>query len=506
MIARSRQHITKFYREFITKEGNFPERKKPQNECPHTDLHKELSYEKLHERIGAIKFFIYHPSAYIVDKEVSNRLAKEKEKLNFNQQDREKFLIAMMHINFLKRLESSAHACTLTLERTLNKIDNQIEKIKSYSNAEIRADEAIDDLEEDEDFFINRKATHPYHLKDLDVEKWRADIETDRSTLLSVLAEVRKITPTRDGKLDLLKKQIRKKVKQNNRKLLVFTAFKDTAEYLYEELQELACECSINIALVAGDTSRWNLPNTSNFEDILDHFSPLARKHQFANSEHIDLLIATDCISEGQNLQDCDTVLNYDIHWNPVRLIQRFGRIDRLGSQNPSIQMINYWPTRDMDFYLKLESRVRARMALADVAATGDDDTLNDESELEAAAHGDIKFRDQQLKQIREEVIDLDSDDSIGLSDFTLDYFITQLLRYLEKNRKQLEAAPPGIYAVADGNGGKHKDGVIFFFRQRNAGKNTVRNPKHPFYFVHLEDGKVSHGYMHLHAILQTFE
>ena len=513
-IARSRNQIKKFYSEFIKEKGDFPRREKPQNEYPHTDLHEELSYKELNTDLSSLQFHIYRPSHYIKDEQAKKRLETEKETFNFNQRDREKFLVAMMHVNFLKRLESSAHACKLTLERTLEKINTQIQKIDKFKqiqqDSQIEAIDQTEDQEEDEDFVVSRKAMAPYHLHELDVEKWRADMQKDQSALRDALVKIQKIEPERDGKLALLKEKIREKAGQRSRKLLVFTAFKDTAEYLYEQLKPLADELGINAALVAGDVATATCCN-NNFTAILNHFAPKARRQDgIVPDEQVDLLIATDCISEGQNLQDCDTVLNYDIHWNPVRLIQRFGRIDRLGTEHKSVYMINYWPTSDMDFYLKLEHRVRARMALADVAATGDDDSLN-EAEIKQAMVAEINFRDQQLLQMRDEVIDLDDrEDAISMSDFTLDYFITQLLRYLQANRTQLEQAPPGIYAVTNAADGQTKsplqDGAIFFFKQINPGENTVKNPLHPFYFVHVEKGKVRYGYTKLRTILHIFE
>ena len=259
-----------------------------------------------------------------------------------------------------------------------------------------------------------------------------------------MLDQVAAITPERDGKLKEIKAAIRQKATNptadnagaQNRKLLVFTTFKDTALYLYDNLSDLADEVDINMAMVAGDETRTSVGRNA-FNDILTNFAPIARNRGESSEQSIDLLIATDCISEGQNLQDCDTVLNYDIHWNPVRLIQRFGRIDRIGSRNPSVHMLNYWPTDDMEKYLKLENRVQARMALADIAATGSDDplTVAEDAQLE------LRFRDEQLLKLREEILDMDElADGPVMSDFTLDHFLAQLLRYLEKNRDMLEA------------------------------------------------------------------
>ncbi len=518
-IARSRRQIKNFYADFIARHGDFPKREKPQNEHPHADSRGEFSYDELHDDLLALNFHIYRPSDYVVGAGARARLDEEKKTRNFNQKDREKFLVAMMRVNFLKRLESSAHACKLTLERTLAKTDAQIEKINNFlqrreeeSQTELPGDspreaegESENEYAEDEDFVVNRRAMTPYRLSELDVEKWRADMAEDRRALRAALDKVQKITPERDGKIALLKKQIAEKAKRKNRKLLVFTAFKDTAEYLYNQLRKCAEESGIKIAFVAGDeTSAGGGRNA--FPDILNRFSPRARGGE-PGADEIDLLIATDCISEGQNLQDCDTVLNYDIHWNPVRLIQRFGRVDRIGSTNKSVRMINYWPTEDMDFYLKLENRVRARMALADIAGTGDDDALN-EKEMEKSAQQELHFRNEQLKQMREKISDMEEmDDSVTMSDLTLDYFITQLLRYLQKNKDDLEAAPPGIYAVANAADGEaktapHDNGAIFLFRRTNAAEDDRTG----FYLVHCENGKVRAGHLKVRETLRIFE
>ena len=516
-IARSRKQIQRFYSSFIQEQGDFPKHEKPQNEYPHTDAQEKLSYKELYGDLEELELRIYRPSDYVPDKDVERRLAEEKKEHNFNQQAaREESLVAMMRINFLKRLESSAHSCRLTLYRRLEKIDEQIEKIDRYLETS-EDQEALDMSDfgeqenEDEDFIVSSGTTQPYKLGELDVRRWRTDMQKDRVRLEVALDKVTTITPERDGKLLLLKEQIRKKVTEPNRKLLVFTAFKDTAEYLYRELKKLADELNINIAMVAGDQTHRE-PGRNSFSEILNDFSPQARSRK-EQGEEIDLLIATDCISEGQNLQDCDAVLNYDIHWNPVRLIQRFGRIDRLGSKNKSVRMINYWPTKDMELYLKLENRVRARMVLADTAATGKDNPLTEAGTTQERMQSELDFRDKQLIHIRDTDIDLDADDSsVGLSDFTLDYFIAQLLRHLEKNRKELEEAPPGIYAVvdmakADERDGDMQEGVIFCFRHLASEASAMLSPKPPFYMVHVnKDGTIRRGFVQMHAVLRTFE
>ena len=336
-------------------------------------------------------------------------------------------------------------------------MDALVERIERYRAGHPTGSDVADILpdqdEDDEEFFVNR-ARHPYHLGQLDLDKWRKDMRRDRATLDAAREQVAAITPERDGKLREIRQMIREKVQQpttdldgrTNRKMLVFTSFKDTVEYLYDNLADLADSLNLTLAMVSGDATRTSL-GANNFNAILTRFAPRARNRPASDdSDEIDLLIGTDCISEGQNLQDCDTTLNYDIHWNPVRLIQRLGRIDRIGSRNPAIRMVNFWPTADMDQYLDLKNRVYARMALADMAATGDGDPLTEEG-----VQLQLTFRDEQLVKLRDEILDIDDlDDIPTMSDFTLDYLFAQLLRYLEKNRDQLERTPYGAYAVTE--------------------------------------------------------
>ena len=516
-IARSRRQIEQFYAQEMERIGQFPNHEKPENRYPPTDLHGQLSYKELADRIGRFELSIYRPSDYLIDEDRRKELAEEREQRNFNQQDREHWLIGMMRTNFLKRLESSPHSLTLTLERTVDKIDTLIERIERYRAGQPTGSDVADVLpdqdEDDEEFFVNR-ARHPYHLRQLDLDQWRKDMRRDRATLDSARAQVAAITPDRDGKLRAIKQIIREKVQRpttdldgrTNRKILVFTSFKDTAEYLYENLAGLADSLDINVAMVSGDATRTSV-GTNNFNAILTRFAPRARNRPASDdSDEIDLLIGTDCISEGQNLQDCDTTLNYDIHWNPVRLIQRLGRIDRIGSRNPSVRMVNFWPTADMDVYLDLKNRVYARMALADMAATGDGDPLTEEG-----VQLQLTFRDEQLVRLRDEILDIDElDDIPTMSDFTLDYFFAQLLRYLEKNRDQLERTPYGAHAITAPSIPPAGPGVVFFLRHRSGHTETgqrLASPVHPFYLVYIRnDGRVRFGCANARQVLEVFE
>ena len=518
-IARSRRHIKKFYADEIDRIGDFPTPKKPENCHPPTDLTGELSYKALADQIGEFALSIYRPSSYVISEKAKRRLADEKQKFRFNQADREKFLIGMMQTNFLKRLESSAHSLSETLGRTVTKIDDLLKKIARYEQnprtQDAQTDVLPDDDEEDEDFLINR-ARHPYHLRELDCTRWKKDLIKDKETLTAALDRVKAITPERDGKLKAIKAHIQGKAQNSttdkdgktNRKLLIFTTFKDTAVYLYDKLSDLAAELNLNMAMVSGNGTQ-TINGQNNFNIILNNFAPKARTKKDSVVDEIDLLIATDCISEGQNLQDCDTVLNYDIHWNPVRIIQRFGRIDRIGSRNLTVKMINYWPTEDMEVYLRLQSRVESRMALADAAASGDDDPLNELTYEQAQM--ELNFRDAQLKQLRENVPDLDDfSDSVVMSDFTLDYFFAQLLKYLERNRAELEATPKGAYGLTDNRDNPTETGVIFFLRQLNTTTNKEKktpSPVYPYYTVYIrKNGDIRYGCANTKQVLDLFE
>ncbi len=521
-IARSRRQIKKFYSEEIKDIGQFPKHEEPKNIYPPTDLREELSYKYLSEQIGKFALSVYTPSKYVVSEDVRRRLDEEKKQLQFNQEDRERYLIGMIRVNFLKRLESSAHSLTCTLERTIGKIEGLLEKIDHYEKnkakriSELQADTFPDDDEEDEELFVNR-ARKPYHLSELDLSRWKQDLLIDKETLERVFGKVKAIGPDRDGKLQEIKQYVRERVNnptinkdgRRNRKMLIFTTFADTAQYLYGCLQDLATKLGLKIAMISGGSTRTTF-GENNFNAILTNFAPMARERREKDSpEGIDLLIATDCISEGQNLQDCDTVLNYDIHWNPVRLIQRFGRVDRIGSRNESVRMINFWPTKDMDIYLNLQARVHARMALADVAASGDDDPLNENAHEHIQL--ELNFRDRQLKKLQEEVLDIDDlSDSIVMSDFTLDYFFTQLLRYLERNKAELDAAPSGVYAITNSKVNDDRAGVIFFLRCRENGVEkgeTTASPIHPYYMIYIRDnGDINYSCANARKVLEVFE
>lgn len=335
--------------------------------------------------------------------------------------------------------------------------------------------------------------------------------------------EAQKVTVERDAKLAELKKLIAEKVKhpttntlgKPNRKVLVFAAFADTARYLYESLVKWAREeLGIHIALVSGGASECKTTfSKADFNHILINFSPVAKNRDkmktLPQDSEIDLLIATDCISEGQNLQDCDYLINYDIHWNPVRIIQRFGRIDRIGSINTAVQLVNFWPTQDLNKYINLKNRVEARMALVDIAATQEDNILNMD-ELQELIEDDLKYRDKQLLRLKDEILDLeDLNESVAISEFTLDDFRIELTKYIEANRTLLEQAPFGLYAVVPPQSDYQQigPGVIFCLKQlgETTGNETV-NPLQPYFLVYVRnDGIVRYTFAQPKQILEIY-
>jgi SNF2 family DNA or RNA helicase len=527
-IARSRSQIATHYGSEMKHLGGFPRRPAPVAVHPAIDLQQRyLSFVQLDEGISELRLALYHPTSFLREDLPENiRAAYENKMLGgFTQEGRERILIAMMKVNFLKRLESSVDSFRLTLERTIDKIDALEKRITAFekhldNNPDVDYDSLTPEQFEDpdfdgEDFTIGgRRRIHLGHLK---LPEWLKAVRTDRTQLQFLMEKTESVTPKRDGKLAVLRSIIEGKVRQPtvnrdgkaNRKVLVFTAFADTARYLHEHLDQWARkELKIHTGLVCGDGGNAASLGRIDYDDILTNFSPIAKRRadqspRFPNQrEEIDLLIATDCISEGQNLQDCDLLVNYDIHWNPVRIIQRFGRIDRIGSRNDSVQLVNFWPVADLDHYLGLKLRVEARMALVDLAATQTDNLL-DPSQLEDLIKEDLLFRDRQLKRLKDEILDLeDLDDSVSLTNFSLDEFRIDLLRYLEANRAALEEAGEGLYAVVPPKAdlfAAAQPGALFCLRHRGKaaartdslgqrGDSNQLNPLAPYYLVYVHD------------------
>jgi hypothetical protein len=543
-IARSRKHIINFYN--AEKEvGKFPDRLKPISIYPNIDLKDRFfTYDALNKRILQYKLSIFNPSAYIKDdmKKKYEELASTKGVMGFKQSERESTLIGMMKINFLKRLESSIESFEISMDRTIKKIEDREAKIKDFIKSKQKTHiEVLEALEPDEDeleenaddielWQVGKKLK--FDLADLDLPRWLADLQNDKEALIDLYNNAVAVSPDRDAKLKDLRKLIQDKINKplnkDNNKIIVFTAFADTANYLFDELKDwVQNELKLNIALVVGSQSKTSF-GKAEYSNILTNFSPVAKNRNKMKSMpqegEIDVLIASDCISEGQNLQDCDFLINYDIHWNPVRIIQRFGRIDRLGSKNDKIQLVNFWPTKDLDNYINLKERVEARMALVDVTATADDNVLASD-QIEELIEDDLKYRNKQLKKLKDEILDLeDMNESISLTDFTLDDFRIELLNFLENNKKKLEEAPFGLYSVVPSPSGSHshfldiekfsvaekeiiKSGVVYCLKQKGDTEgNEEVNPLQPYFLVYIrDDGQVRFNYTNAKHILEIY-
>ncbi|MBU0679190.1 MAG: ATP-dependent helicase [Verrucomicrobia bacterium] len=542
-IARSRKHIENYYN--IEGVGRFPDRLKPLTRAPDIDTKGYFpTYDQLNDEISKFRLSVYNPSLYVDPKFLPEypEVADDASVLE-DQRQREHYLIGMMRVNFLKRLESSIESFEITIERTIQKIEDLQDKIRHFKENQDEYQEPglFDDLEDEElaelkeRLEVGKKLKFP--LKHLDIKGWQKDLEADRKQLVRLHEAAAAVDEDRDQKLQELKILIGEKVANpinvGNRKVLVFTAFSDTASYLYRALSSwVRDELGLHIALVtgAGDNKTTFKPKgfkaQTDFNAILTNFSPRSKQREKMKSMpqegEIDILIASDCISEGQNLQDCDYLINYDIHWNPVRIIQRFGRIDRLGSTNEQIQLVNFWPTQDLNKYINLKDRVEARMALVDIAATGEDDLLNTD-QIKELVEDELTYREKQLLRLKDEVLDLEEmDDNVSLSEFTLDDFRIELMNYLKANEKELKDAPTGLYAVTPtpvaGSGDLFdqtfnqivKPGVIFCLRHESAPareKQRSVNPLSPHFLVYVrDDGEVRYNFIHAKQILTIYQ
>ena len=466
-IARSRKHIQKYY---DTKEiGDFPKRLPPKNEYPGIDkLGKFPPIGQVNRQILQLTLALYAPLRYVLP---AKRAAYERRytmevaggKSIFRQADREKQLTGLIRVNILKRLESSIHSFTLTVERLIGSIEHMLEQIKAQGTAYNPLLD-IEKLDLDDPDLADSAAGNKVKvlLQDMDLIKWKQDLQDDLESLRSILEEAGKIMPGRDLKLDTLRRLIWDKQAHpfngDNRKVLIFTAFADTAAYLYQNLSPELKARGIDSALVTGGGANqttlkphplWENFTPSELSCLLPLFSPRSNHGETLYPDMgrgIEVLITTDCISEGQNLQDCDCVINYDIHWNPVRIIQRFGRVDRIGSQNQTIQLINFWPTKDLDDYIDLAQRVRGRMVLLDVSATGEENIISGKNE----EMNDLEYRKKQLQRLQGEVVDLeDINGAISITDLTFNDFKVDLMEYMKQHRAGLAAAPTGLYAVS---------------------------------------------------------
>lgn len=497
-IARSRKHIEQYYD--TTDIGKFPERLKPISRTPKlTDLPKAVNFNDIFVSVTELNLAIYTPSDFILPSKLDKYMEEREDGRygNLSRSGRERGIRQLMSINLLKRLESSVNSFRLTLERirkyieaTIKAIDDLAAKQAPSMVCDYDFSYGLDFDEREDTVFIGNKKTK-IALEDMDYIQWRGYLAKDLDNLNMLLFMLADITPEHDSKLQMLIEDIRNKfanpINGNNKKIIVFTAFSDTAQYLYENIAPLIKErTGLNTALVSGDVearSTLKLREKMDFNKVLTLFSPTSKEKAslYPNlNEEIDVLIATDCISEGQNLQDCDFLINYDIHWNPVRIIQRFGRIDRIGSRNAAIQLVNYWPDMDLDDYINLKGRVEARMKVSVLTATGDDNPLSAEEQ------GDLKYRRDQLERLKEEVVDIEEmNTGVSIMDLGLNEFRLDLLDYMKQGH-DIEHTPMGLHALVASD----KDappGVIFVLKNRNNEINIDRkNRLHPFYMVYI--------------------
>lgn len=505
-IARSRKHITKYY---ASGSVDFPNRRKPLSLHPPIDAQGELpSIAKLNDMIASLTFAQYQLLSYVMpaaESKYADRYGDTWGKDFESQKNRTQAVANLMRVNLLKRMESSISSFRITLSRILDGANGLLAQIDALDSGYVYEDELLDeefdDAEDAAEFEAGGKVR--VDLRDVDMIRVRQDVAYDVEVLRVLLAFANEVTPERDAKLAALRQFIDEKVSNpynpGNRKILVFSAFADTVRYLFEQLAKpLAKQHKLECAMVtgaAGQTYSLKLKRAS-FENVLAHFSPVSKElseRDLAKGE-IDILFATDCISEGQNLQDCDCLVNYDIHWNPVRIIQRFGRIDRLGSTNGSIQLVDFWPDIELDEYIQLEGRVKGRMALLDASATGEENVLEGKRNDEM---NDLKYRRQQLKQLQDEVVNLeDISGGISITDFAFDDFRVELERYAKEHPGLLEGSPAGLHAVASipsELADAAEAGIIFCLKQNDEARNVGdANPTHPYCLVYVsESGQV---------------
>ena len=498
-IARSRKHIQKYYD--TTDIGTFPVRKKPISKNPPlTDLRDAISYNQIFKQLLLLNLDIYRPSHYILASKIKKYSELFGDDGSLTQVGREQGIRRLMAINLMKRMESSVSSFNLTLIRIKDLINSTIKTIDSFEKLSSETVELTDisqydefDGEDQNDeglFSFGRKVR--IELSDMDYKSWREQLAKDSEVLELLTLMVGDITPAHDCKLQELFKVIKNKmenpINEGNRKIIIFTAFADTADYLYENVSRYVKEnYGLDTAIITGNVEGRTTAKLkrTDLNTVLTCFSPISKDKKLLmpdDTNNIDILIATDCISEGQNLQDCDYLINYDIHWNPVRIIQRFGRIDRIGSKNKYIQLVNFWPDVTLDEYIDLKAKVETRMKIVDMTATGDDNILSDEEKT------DLEYRKSQLKRLQEEVVDIEEMSSgISIMDLGLNEFRLDLLEYI-KLHPDIDKAPFGMHAVAQASA-ETPPGVIFVLKNRSDSVNIDKqNRLHPFYMVYISN------------------
>lgn len=524
-IARSRRHIERHYVDTLNDIGRFPTRARPVSLFPGIDLACSFpAFDEVDRQISGLNLSLYNPFAFVLPEHQARYDQRTQRTAGFHQADREKYLITMMKAGLLKRLESSVVSFGQTMRRIAARIDARLADIEEFRRLTAKTLDpeppvADDNSEGDEElaaaFEIGGRLK--YDLQHLDVDGWDTALRQDRDRVVGLAAIAEAVSPERDAKLGEIRRVIQEKIAHPtrnrdgspNRKVILFTAFADTARYLYSQLESFIRSKRLHVGMVTGTECTASL-GRSNFQDVLANFAPRSKKRavmQSSLAEEIDVLIATDCISEGQNLQDADLLINVDIHWNPVRLIQRFGRIDRIGALADTVRMVNFWPTDDLNRYLNLKDRVEARMALVDLSATGEDNLL---AEVRDAAEGELHWRDEQLRRLQTEVFDLEeANDGVSLTEFTLDDFRADLLAYAHTSADDLRQAPLGLHAIVPmtTGGGNLDCGVIFCLRRMGAPTEVSPNPLDPFYLAYVRNnGSIRHGFAQPKSILAAFQ
>lgn len=520
-IARSRKHIEKYYGTSET--GRFPDRLPPINIKADVDRAGEFrSIRDINLEIRRLNLASYAPLRYVLPHKQAAYDAKYSTQIRggesfFRQVDREESLIHLLRVNVLKRMESAVSSFTLTVERQLRDVETTLARIEASASDIEEIDIADVDIDDPafETLLVGRKVK--VLLSDVDLIRWKQDLIEDRNRLATLLAAAKQVDAARDAKLAALRNMIEDKcrnpINAGNRKFIVFTAFADTAEYLYAQLAPWAkATLGIESALVTGSgRNQSTLPHLrKDLASILTAFSPRSKERpaDLADEGELDLLFATDCISEGQNLQDCDWLINYDIHWNPVRIIQRFGRIDRIGSPNERIQLVNFWPNMELEEYINLEQRVSGRMVLLDVSATGEENLIEQQS---GNPMNDLEYRRKQLLKLQDTVIDLeDLSTGVSITDLTLTDFRIDLAQHLKAHPGKLDKQPLGAYAVTTSIDADIPPGVIFCLRAEGPAAHKAKEsdyPLAPHYLVHVgDDGAVLLPYTQAKRILDRLK
>ena len=519
-IARSRKHIEKYYGTAET--GQFPDRLKPINIKPDVDRAGQFrSIREINNEIRRLNLAAYAPLRYVLPHKQEAYDARYSTEIRggegyFRQVDREESLVHLLRVNVLKRMESAVSSFALTIGRQMADVEATLTRIENHAESVEEVD--IGDVDIDDPAFetllVGRKVK--VLLQDVDLIRWKQDLTEDRNRLATLYAAAKQVDAVRDAKLEALRRVLEEKcshpINPGNKKVIIFTAFADTAHYLYDQLSPWALKTlGLQTALVTGaGRNQTTLPKLrKDLTTILTAFSPLTkeRPEDLAGEGELDLLIATDCISEGQNLQDCDYVINYDIHWNPVRIIQRFGRIDRIGSPNSRIQLVNFWPNMELEEYINLEQRVSGRMVLLDVSATGEENLI----ELQSGNQmNDLEYRRKQLLKLQDAVIDLeDLSSGISITDLTLTDFRIDLAGFLRDHQPQLERLPLGASSVLTAGDLGDMDippGVIFCLRAEGEAAIKSAEPGYPLvphYLVHVgKDGSILLPYSQAKQIL----